>query len=114
MGNNNSFRQPKQVLVFNAARTLIAMARSLHCIADLTGTNLQSVSFACTGKYVSANGLYFRHLHPAVLVDAGDLDSLKLQDYDDLCGVIFRYHTVKEVTRRKKLHEERRNAKKTK
>lgn len=108
MESKSSFKKPKQVLVFNGARILIAMARSLHCLSELTGANLQSISFACTGLYVSANGLYFRHLHPDVLVDASDLNVLKLQEYDKLCGEEDRrYHSVREMARRKKQHEQR-------
>lgn len=109
MKSNSSFKKPKQVLIFNGARTLIAVARSLNCVSYLSGANLQAISLACTGSYVSAYGLYFRHVNSDILLEFSDLDDLKLQQYDDLCGIERKYHSQQEMTRRKKLHDQRRN-----
>lgn len=93
----SKFKQPKVVLVFNGARVLVAIVRSLHSVTQLSGANLQAVSFCCTGKYISSGGYYYRHIHPDVLVDISDLDNLKLEDYDEMCGDKRRYHTVREM-----------------
>lgn len=108
---NSQFQRSKKVLIFNNSRILIAIVRSLHSTSDITGGNLQSISFVCTGRYVSAGGYYYRHLNPNVKVTTDDLDVLKLNEYDALCGVNRRYHTLREMNRRMKLYKQRKTAK---
>lgn len=109
MKSKSSFRTPKPVLIFNGSRHLIAIARSLHCVSYLSGINVQAISLACTGTHASACGIYFRHVHSDVLLDFSDLDDLKLQHYDNLCGIERIYHSPQEMMRRKQLHDLRRN-----
>ncbi len=104
----SKFKDPKTVLVFNGARVLIAIVRSLHSASLLSGGNLQAISFCCTGKYVSTGGFYFRHVHPDIEVEIGDLDTLNLEEYDKMCGHNRRYHTVREMARRRILQENKR------
>lgn len=89
--SNSSFRQPKQVLVFNHTRILVAAVRSMQTAADLTRASVKAVSLACRGNYVGTAGLYFRRLHPDILVETSDLDTLHLEEYDALCGEKRRY-----------------------
>lgn len=95
------YRAPNIVLVFNKSRVLVAIFRSLHCAADLVHGNLQSISNCCTGKYVNSGGLYYRHLHPNVLIDLDDLDNLKLEEYDRLCGVKREYFSRRDMYHRR-------------
>lgn len=95
----SKFKQPKPVLVFNGARVLIAIVRSLHTTSSLIDGNTQAISFCCTGKYVSSSGLYFRHIHPDIEIEVSDLDTLKLDDYDEMCGNIRGYHTIREMAK---------------
>lgn len=96
------FLEPKQVLVFNNAKVLIAIVRSLHSAAQLTLCNLHSISFCCTGKYVMSGGFYFRHLNPKILIEVEDLDNLKLEVYDKMCGENREYYTVRQLARMRK------------
>lgn len=48
--SNGFLKEPKQVLVFNAAQVLIGDYRSVRSAYELTGGNLQAISFACTGR----------------------------------------------------------------
>ena len=89
--SNSSFRQPKQVLVFNHTRMLVAIVRSMQGAADLMHISVKAVSKACQGIYVETAGLYFRRLHPDTLVETSDLDTLCLEEYDALCGEQRRY-----------------------
>lgn len=89
--SNSSFRQPKQVLVFNHTRVLVAAVRSMQSAADLMQVPVKAVSKACQGNYVATAGLYFRRLHPDILVETSDLDTLHLEEYDALCGEVRRY-----------------------
>lgn len=102
------FHQPKQVLIFNGAYVLIAIARSLRSASEISGSNAQAISFACNGKYISASNLYYRHVHPDIEVEMSDLDTLKIQDYDKMCNVDRRYHSVREMARRRKITENKR------
>ena len=84
--SNGFLKEPKQVLVFNAAQVLIAITRSVRSAYELTGGNLQAISFACTGRFISTGGFYF-----------SDIGNLKLSDYDQLCGVTRKYHSVRKM-----------------
>ena len=96
-----TFNEPKSVLVFNGSRVLIAIIRSLHSAAQLSGGNLQAISFCCSGRYISTGGFYFRHLHPDVELEKSDMNTLKLDEYDKLCGEHERrYHSKKDMAKR--------------
>lgn len=89
--SNSSFRHPKQVLLFNHARVLAAIFKSMQSCSEITGVSLNTVLRACKGEYVVAGGYYLRKLHPDVQVDTTDLDTLRLEEYDKLCGEHRRY-----------------------
>ena len=93
--NNGFLRDAKQVLVFNGAFTLVAIVRSVKSTYDLTNGNLQAISNACTGRFISTGGFYFRHTDPTIEIEMNDIGTLKLQDYDQMCGVERKYHTVR-------------------
>ena len=99
----SSFHRPKMVLIFNGAQILVAIARSLHSAAELTGGNLQAISFCCTGKYICSGSFYYRHLHPDVEVDISDIGTLQLQEYDSLCGVERTYYSVRQMAHKRAL-----------
>lgn len=101
----SSFNAPTVVLIFNSARVLVAIMRSAHCVAELTHNNLQSISHCCTGRYTHSRGYYFRYLHPDVLIDLDDLDNLKLEEYDKLCGNKRKYLSVRAMARHRQRAE---------
>jgi hypothetical protein len=103
----SNYKEPKNVLIFNGTRVLIAIVRSLRSASLLSGSNLQSISFSCTGRYISTGGFYFRHLNADIEVETGDLDNLKLEEYDKLCGVTRRYHSVREMAHRRSAYEKK-------
>jgi hypothetical protein len=107
----SEFREPKQVLIFNRAKTLIAIVRSLHSVSELTFGNLQAISFCCTGKYITTGGHYFRHIHPNVIIELGDLDHLQLEEYDKMCGEKRKYYSLRELVRKEKMQMKYRKAK---
>lgn len=106
--NRSPFHQPKPVLIFNGAYILVGITRSIRSASEISGGNAQAISFACTGKYISANNFYFRHVHPDIEIEMADLDTLKLQDYDKMCNIERRYHSVREMARRRRVSEEKR------
>ena len=102
------FHQPKPVLIFNGVYILVGITRSIRSASEISGGNAQAISFACTGKYISAGSFYFRHIHPDIEIEISDLDTLKLQEYDKMCNVKRRYHSVREMARRKRLNDKKR------
>ena len=106
----SSFLEPKQVLIFNNARILVAIVRSLHSASELTFCNLQAISFCCTGKYISTGGYYFRHVNPDILIELDDLDNLDLKKYDEMCGENRKYYSIRELARKKELSKKYRKS----
>lgn len=84
----------KRVLVFNPRKILIAIFHSGFAAARSYGIHTQSVHYACTGRSVSASKNYFRYEDENVEIDEKeDLGTLKLDEYDKLCGVEYKtYH----------------------
>jgi hypothetical protein len=76
---------------------LIGIVRSVHAAAKLTKGNLQAISFACTGKYVASGGYYFRFVHTDIEIRIDNLNVLKLEEYDKLCGEDRKYYTKKQL-----------------
>ena len=105
------FKEPKQVLIFNNAKVLVAITRSLHSAAQLTFCNLQSISFCCTGRYIMTGGYYFRHVNPNILIGLDDLDNLKLEEYDKMCGEKRIYYTIHQLAKKRESMVKYRKAK---
>lgn len=93
----SKFKRPCKVLIFNGARVLVAIVRSLHCAAELTHENKSAIHNCCTGKSVRSGAYYYRQLHPDVLLEMDDLDKLTLKEYDDLCGVTRKYVSTRKM-----------------
>lgn len=49
----SKFRRPNKVLVFNGARVLVAVIRSLCSAAELTHNRASAVHNCCTGKTIN-------------------------------------------------------------
>ena len=93
----SKFRRPCKVLIFNGARVLVAIVRSLHCAAELTHENKSAIHNCCTGKSVRSGAYYYRQLHPDILLEMDDLDKLTLKEYDDLCGIKRKYNSTRKM-----------------
>ena len=93
----SKFRRPCKVLIFNGARVLVAIVRSLHCAAELTHENKSAIHNCCTGKSVRSGAYYYRQLHPDILLEMDDLDKLTLKEYDDLCDVKRKYISTRKM-----------------
>ena len=105
----SKFRRPNKVLIFNGARALVAVVRSLCSAAELTNNRASAVQNCCTGKTVRSGLYYYRQLHPDVLIEMDDLDNLTLEEYDNLCGAKRKY-----ISTRKMAHIRQRVAEKQK
>ncbi|RHH14389.1 hypothetical protein DW228_06205 [Bacteroides fragilis] len=100
---NSPFRKSKAVLIFNGAQVLIGILRSLNAASEYSGGNLQSISYACAGTYISSGGYYYRYIHENIEVGLEDIDSLRLKEYDRLCGENDRkYRSVRDMAHKRK------------
>ena len=85
------------MLIFNGARVLVAIVRSLHSATELTHENKSAIHTCCTGKSVRSGAYYYRQLHPDILLEMDDLDKLTLKEYDDLCGINRKYISTRKM-----------------
>ena len=99
------------MLIFNGARVLVAIVRSLHCAAELTHENKSAIHNCCTGKSVRSGVYYYRQLHPDILLEMDDLDNLTLKEYDDLCGVKRKYISTRKMARIRQRAKDRQRVK---
>ena len=74
----SKFRRPCKVLIFNGARVLVAIVRSLHSAAELTYENKSAIHNCCTGKSVHSGVYYYRQLYPNQAATDIKKDSHKL------------------------------------
>ena len=85
------------MLLFGHTRILVAVFKAMQSCAEITGTSVKTVSRACKREYAQAAGFYFRRLHPDVEIEMADLDTLRVEEYDRLCGEVRRYLPKEEV-----------------
>lgn len=91
--------KPNRILVFNPLKRLIAIFQSSLAAAKAFDINPTSIHYASTGVCMSCHNLYFRHLQDDIEVTFEDLGTLRLEDYDKLCGVKRKYYTTKRMDR---------------
>ena len=107
------FKDSKAVLVFNGAQVLVGIMRSLNTVTEYSGGNLQSVSYACSGRYISTGGYYYRFINENVELSLEDIGTLQLKEYDRLCGYDDRrYRSVRDMAQRRKVHHFKNKTKK--
>lgn len=78
---------------------MVAIFQSTFSAATAFGANTQSIHYVCTGKTISCKGLYFRHLQDDIEVTFDDLGTLRLEEYDQLCGVERKIYKTKKMNR---------------
>ena len=91
--------KPKRILVFNPLKRLIAIFQSSLAAAKAFDIRPTSIHYVCTGECISSHNLYFRHLQDDVEVTFEDLGTLRLEEYDKLCGVERKYYSTKRMDR---------------
>lgn len=75
----------------------------MSSVAKALDTSTTNVLYACNGKSVSCRGLYFRTLDNNIEVTMEDLNELRLEEYDKMCGVSRVYYETKDMSRTGKL-----------
>ena len=88
------------VMVFNPHKSLVAYVHSLTAMASAFGTSNSSIHQACVGQCISSCGLYVRFLAPDIEIEDSDYGNLRLEDYDEMCGVTRTYYPTANMSRK--------------
>ena len=73
-----------QILIFNAAGELVAIARSIRSAAELTKVDENEIKLCCENRQNLSKQYYFRYnVEPLIADDT--LDKLNIEEYDKLC-----------------------------
>ena len=76
-------KQP-QILIFNAAGELVAIARSIRSAAELTKVDENDIKLYCESR-LSISGQYCFRYNVKPLIADDTLDKLNIEEYDKLC-----------------------------
>lgn len=95
---NNKTSRP--VLVFNPVKRFIGYFHSLTAVATAFKTTNSSIYQACVGICISSCGLYFRFLDKNIEIEDSDYGTLKLEEYDEMCGVTRTYYPTANMSRK--------------
>lgn len=78
-----SEKQP-QILIFNAAGELVAIARSVRSAAELTKVDENEIKLCCENRQNRTEQYYFRYnVGPPIVDDT--LGKLTIAEYNKLC-----------------------------
>ena len=78
-----SEKQP-QILIFNAERELVAIARSIRSAAELTKVDENEIKLCCENQLSISEQYYFRYnVEPSIADDT--LGKLTIAEYNKLC-----------------------------
>ena len=73
-----------QILIFNAAGELVAIARSIRSAAELTKVDENEIKLCCENRQNRTEQYYFRYnVEPPIVDDT--LGKLTIAEYNKLC-----------------------------
>ena len=79
-----SEKQP-QILIFNAAGELVAIARSIRSAAELTKVDENEIKLCCENRQNRTEQYYFRYnVEPSIVRDDA-FGKLTIAEYNKLC-----------------------------
>ena len=79
-----SEKQP-QILIFNAAGELVAIARSFRSAAELTKVDKNEIKLCCENRQNLSEQYYFRYNTEPSIAGDDTLGKLTIDEYDNLC-----------------------------
>jgi hypothetical protein len=100
MANSGKFGTAKPILIFNQRRKLTLMASSILEAARFSKIEATQISRACSGNLMSTKSFYFRYISPEVELAFSDFGQLKLEEYDQLCGVVRPIYATSKMNRK--------------
>ena len=77
-------KQP-QILIFNAAGGLVAIARSIRSAAELTKVDESEIKLCCENLQNPSKQYCFRYNVDPSIADDGAFGKLTIDEYDKLC-----------------------------
>lgn len=79
-----SEKQP-QILIFNAAGELVAIARSIRSAAELTKVDENDIKHCCESRQSLSEQYYFRYNSESSIDEEDAFGKLNIEEYDKLC-----------------------------
>ena len=77
--------QQPQILIFNAAGELVAIARSIRSAAELTKVDENEIKLCCENRQNRTEQYYFRYnVEPSIVGDDA-FGKLTIDEYNKLC-----------------------------
>lgn len=76
------------VLMFDGQKRLCAMFASQYAAAAALKISKQAMTQAVNGQIITAGGFYFRSYDPNLIVDYTMLGKLRLDEFDETCGIV--------------------------
>ena len=73
-----------QILIFNTAGELVAIARSIRSAAELTKVDENDIKLCCESRLSTSGQFCFRYNVESLIAD-DTLDKLNIEEYDKLC-----------------------------
>ena len=73
-----------QILIFNAAGELVAIAKSIRSAAELTKVDENEIKLCCENRLSTSGQFCFRYNVESLIAD-DTLDKLNIEEYDKLC-----------------------------
>ena len=74
-----------QILIFNAAGELVAIARSIRSAAELTKVDENEIKLCCENRQNRTEQYYFRYNVESSIVGDDAFGKLTIDEYDKLC-----------------------------
>lgn len=84
--------------MFNPLKRLVGIFASKSAAAKALGTSTVNIMYACDGTSISCRQLYFRELASNIELTFEDFHTLRLEEYDQLCGITRRYYITKDMS----------------
>ncbi len=93
-------KEGSPILVFNPLKRLVGFFHSMTAVASVFNTSNSSIHQACVGNTISTCGIYVRILAPDIEIEAADYGTLRLEEYDEMCGVKRAYYPTAAMSRK--------------
>lgn len=87
------------ILIFNRYKLLTLIAASIQEAALYSGLDANNIRRVCDGIKMSAGRYYFRRAAPEIEIEATDIGTLQLEEYDRECGVERRVYDTPQMNR---------------
>lgn len=99
----------KPVLIFNRRKILALIASSVTESAKISGLKPGNISKVCNGHLMSNGMYYFRYIDSNIELELSDIGTLKLEEYDKMCGVQRQVYATAKMNRKNWKYKTKKN-----